>query len=305
MATFINRKEEVLEVKLTPRGKELFSEGKFSPEFYAFYDNDVIYDGEYAGFKEIQNNIVERIKERSRHKVTTNYGQVPVLQTQNYESLLSSSAEYFRVLGTNSPWSDFAPAWSISSFGESVGFSGSASVGVVEYKSSLSVPTLGSKLNTTYIDAVIEGTPITQWDSQDKLMLDVLEMNTTFKGNGNYSIEVYRIPDPINNPNNLVRLKFLNENSQAYNVLVEQEDPNVFQNPRLAFSLPEEGIELDFPVLNEDYVEYFLNLQLDQEIIEAPPLRSTSAYVAGRPDDPAVICRDRTPFPSGYDGSGR
>ncbi len=304
MATFINRKEEVLEVKLTPRGKELFSQGKFSPEFYAFYDSDVIYDGEYAGFKEIQNNIVDRIKERSRHKVITNYGSTPVLQTQDYEALVSSSAEYFRVLGTNSPWSDFAPAWSISSFGDSVGFSGSASVGVVEYKSSLSIPSIGSKLKTTYTDTTIEGTPITQWESQDKLLLDILEMNTTFKGNGNYTIEVFRIPDPTNNPNNLVRLKFLNDSSQSFTILKQQEDPNIFQNPRLAFSLPETGIELDFPVLDEQYVEYFLNLQLDREITEAPPLRSTSAYVAGRPDDPAVICRDRTPFPTGYDRAG-
>ena len=107
MATFINQKEEVLEVKLTPKGKELFSKGQFKPFYYSFYDSEVIYDGEYAGIKEIQNSIVDRIKERARTKVVTNYGQVPALQDQNYEALLSSSAEYFRVLGTKKQISDF------------------------------------------------------------------------------------------------------------------------------------------------------------------------------------------------------
>ncbi len=306
MATFINQKEEVLEVKLTPKGKELFSKGQFKPFYYSFYDSEVIYDGEYAGIKEIQNSIVDRIKERARTKVVTNYGQVPALQDQNYEALLSSSAEYFRVLGTNSPWTDFAPAWSVSSIGTSTGFSGSASQGVVQYKSALSIPTLTSKLTTKYRQFTIgedgeeEFTSIAR-EEQDNLTLDILEMNTIFKGNGNYTVEVFRIPDPINNPDNLVRLQFLDRNSKSYVLLKEQEDPNIFQNPQLALSLPEPGLEIDFPVLDETYVEYYMNFRLDREIIDAPAIRSTSAYVAGRPDDTAVICADRDPFPPGYD----
>ena len=40
---FFNRKEEVLEVQLTPYGKHKLSMCKFKPVQYAFFDRDVIY----------------------------------------------------------------------------------------------------------------------------------------------------------------------------------------------------------------------------------------------------------------------
>ena len=46
---FFNRKEEVLDVELTQYGKYLLSVGKFKPSFYAFFDDDVIYDTQYQG----------------------------------------------------------------------------------------------------------------------------------------------------------------------------------------------------------------------------------------------------------------
>ena len=51
MSVFINRKEEVLQVQMTPYGKFLFSQGKFKPRYYTFYDSDIMYDGNYGGIK--------------------------------------------------------------------------------------------------------------------------------------------------------------------------------------------------------------------------------------------------------------
>jgi hypothetical protein len=61
--TFFNQKEEVLEIEMTPYGKTLFSQGRFKPEYYAFFDDDVLYDSQYAGFTEVQNNAQPRIKD--------------------------------------------------------------------------------------------------------------------------------------------------------------------------------------------------------------------------------------------------
>ncbi len=44
MAKFINRQEEVLQIQLTPYGKHQFSRGEFNPEYYAYYDEDILYD---------------------------------------------------------------------------------------------------------------------------------------------------------------------------------------------------------------------------------------------------------------------
>ena len=52
---FFDKKEEVIDLKLTQYGKYLLSLGKFSPTFYAFHDENIIYDSEYAGFAETQN----------------------------------------------------------------------------------------------------------------------------------------------------------------------------------------------------------------------------------------------------------
>ena len=61
MTKFLNQKEEVIRIELTPYGKEKFSKGQFMPSYYAFYDNDILYDGVYGGITESQNRIVTRI----------------------------------------------------------------------------------------------------------------------------------------------------------------------------------------------------------------------------------------------------
>ncbi len=63
--SFFDSKEEVIDLQLTQYGKNLLSRGKFSPSFYAFFDDDVIYDASYAGVNEIQNKIEDRIQNKS------------------------------------------------------------------------------------------------------------------------------------------------------------------------------------------------------------------------------------------------
>jgi hypothetical protein len=61
---FLDPKERVIDLKLTPYGRYLLSTGKFKPAMYAFYDDDVIYDYEFAGIaNELQNEIEPRIQE--------------------------------------------------------------------------------------------------------------------------------------------------------------------------------------------------------------------------------------------------
>ena len=48
MAKFINKKEQVFDLKLTTYGHYLLSVGTFKPTYYAFYDDNVIYDNRYA-----------------------------------------------------------------------------------------------------------------------------------------------------------------------------------------------------------------------------------------------------------------
>lgn len=60
--SYSDPKEDVISLELTPYGKYLLSVGKLNPAYYAFFDDDIIYDSSYAGVTdEAQNNIEKRI----------------------------------------------------------------------------------------------------------------------------------------------------------------------------------------------------------------------------------------------------
>ena len=64
---FIDKKERVMDLKLTSYGHYLLSIGKFKPEFYSFYDDNVLYDGAYAQISESSNIIHDRIKNKTQY----------------------------------------------------------------------------------------------------------------------------------------------------------------------------------------------------------------------------------------------
>jgi hypothetical protein len=65
---FFDRKEEVIDIQLTPYGKYLLSSGRWKPTYYAFFDNDVIYDVAHTSITENQKDSSDRIKESVRMK---------------------------------------------------------------------------------------------------------------------------------------------------------------------------------------------------------------------------------------------
>jgi hypothetical protein len=72
--TFFNKKEEVLEIELTSFGKTLHSKGKLKPVYYAFFDDDVIYDGAYGSSDEDVDTRITKNTPRSR--IQYNYSSV-------------------------------------------------------------------------------------------------------------------------------------------------------------------------------------------------------------------------------------
>lgn len=65
---FLNQKQDVFDIKLTSHGRKLLSQGKLKPTYYAFYDEDIVYDAQATKTQdtsEPQNNIEKRIKEET------------------------------------------------------------------------------------------------------------------------------------------------------------------------------------------------------------------------------------------------
>jgi|ETNvirnome_6_100_1030635.scaffolds.fasta_scaffold03051_2 hypothetical protein len=60
---FFNKKEDVLDVQLTEYGKYLLSQGRMKPAYYAFFDDEVLYDLSASGDQnEAQKDVDRRIR---------------------------------------------------------------------------------------------------------------------------------------------------------------------------------------------------------------------------------------------------
>lgn len=88
---FINKKEEVIKLRLTQHGKHLLSIGKFKPDSYSLFDDDIIYDIRYAGMTEHQNDAQTRIKDQIRRDAQ--HLSTPIDKRHSIEDSLISTGE--------------------------------------------------------------------------------------------------------------------------------------------------------------------------------------------------------------------
>lgn len=101
--SLFNKKEEVLNTELTQYGKKMLSIGNFNPVYYAFYDDEVLYDTDCASFSESHTQSKSRIKDSITFKPFYSFTSI---QSNDKMSLDNE-------LGNSSLFSEYAPAWDI------------------------------------------------------------------------------------------------------------------------------------------------------------------------------------------------
>ena len=113
--SFFDKKEDVLEIVLTPHGRSLLSKGKLMPAYYAFLDDDVIYDVASVGDTEANYQVKERILESTPSlKPQTNHSDLMVKFTENEPDLTNDVVKKnIYTLGTSDVLEDYAPAWNV------------------------------------------------------------------------------------------------------------------------------------------------------------------------------------------------
>ena len=120
--TFFDKKQDVLKLELTPYGKSLLSNGKLMPKYYAFFDDDILYDSEHGGFTEEQNQIKDRIlSETPRLRPQREYLSVEGL-ISNFERKEDSSRPFSKLkldyltdpIGTSDQTSTKASSWNLT-----------------------------------------------------------------------------------------------------------------------------------------------------------------------------------------------
>lgn len=93
--SFFDKKQEVIDIKLTQFGKGLLARGFFKPVYYRFFDDDILYNSECAGFEEEQNRSQDRILESQRLKTQHLSVGVESSFDQNQNEINSGSAKTF------------------------------------------------------------------------------------------------------------------------------------------------------------------------------------------------------------------
>ena len=63
MSKFFNKKEQVYDLRLSAYGHYLLSTGKLKPTYYAFFDDNILYDPQYASGSEAQSDTDARIRD--------------------------------------------------------------------------------------------------------------------------------------------------------------------------------------------------------------------------------------------------
>ena len=108
MADIFDKKQEVLDVVLTRKGREMIAKNNFMPDHYEFYDSDIVYD---ANNNEEQNNSSVRIKDGLYQK-----GTVSVEKIIAEGSLLENDANGLlkNPIGSYQVGTQNAPAWNIN-----------------------------------------------------------------------------------------------------------------------------------------------------------------------------------------------
>tara|TARA_R100000315_G_scaffold61544_1_gene40290 strand:- start:720 stop:1655 length:936 start_codon:yes stop_codon:yes gene_type:complete len=262
---FFDQKEEVLEIELTPYGRYLLSLGEMRPAFYAFFDDDIIYDAECMGYAEDQNETEQRIKETPRTRCQSvfrdieddakayhtteraNEGQKKALQNY-FEREYALTSE----LGIADYYSNNAPSWDVDLLkgnikNSTLNYTGSGpryripqiNLSASSYDrivGSLS-PTLGPEVPFDEdLRTVIEFETDFVEIRQDFILLEINENNTVFQKE-NFEIELFEVRDQKEGESRtsdlLVPLKFTGPNKDR-----------------------------------TEYVNYYFNLELDMEIEE-------------------------------------
>ena len=109
----------MINIELTPYGRSLLSNGKLEAAYYAFFDNDILYDAAAGGFSEAQNEIQTRILSETPYLKPQRDKLSPEGLISSFERTQSDTRPHTKLklnymtepLGTSEQTSDFGPAW--------------------------------------------------------------------------------------------------------------------------------------------------------------------------------------------------
>lgn len=245
--TFFNKKEQVFDIQLTQYGKHLLSKGKFNPEFYAFYDDDIVYDIDYmtpsnnASLRtEKQNGSQKRIKNAARPTLQYNLGLIGAETNHKSMEARDERMALATPLGNSSLATSSAPCWNVKFLLGKMSGSSNA------YESSGSqvqnIPQINAEITYEYDIQKKSGII-----NEEIILLEIDEKNSRYSKD-NFLIEIFEVTH-------------VSESSPSgYSRAREVLRPLKY-GLNTPTKLKEEQIEID-----EEDAEFFVSLSFDDQI---------------------------------------
>tara|TARA_R100000152_G_C6751051_1_gene174715 strand:- start:183 stop:1094 length:912 start_codon:yes stop_codon:yes gene_type:complete len=255
--TFFNKKEDVLELQLTPYGRKLLSHGKLKPEFYAFFDDDILYDTGKAGFDEVNSESKARIltETPSLKPQSTNFGVETNIDTM-YGQVIDNYMP--NPIGSNSTIEKKTSGWNMVALDKEMDtFSLSSSLN----SPILNIPQVNCALNFTMS---VDNFNTFRGNFED--LANEFELRTDDKGNF-IKLEKETLVFYLTERNGFV-------NTDAYEVEVFMYEEDESDLKKLNFLKKEDNVKNDLLHIPKeqiiettpDNVEYYFEFLLDSEI---------------------------------------
>ena len=112
--SFLNKKEQVINLELTSHGRRMLAKGEFKPDSYSFFDDDILYDGLYAFLTESHNDVEDRILNTDRPALPGQfYSAETSLKEKKLDEYKNNFIYSYGELGNSSMLYDKAAAYQV------------------------------------------------------------------------------------------------------------------------------------------------------------------------------------------------
>ena len=258
---FFNKKEDVIDIKLTPYGKKLFAMGQFDPVYYSFHDEDILYDRTHIGLEEnakydnTNSLITNKFGNQSidkRISDSLSFTAQPIRSSFESETvgvnknLKENIFDLFSFIGSSKFESQYYPAYEVKLYRGNM-------TGSITY-------TTGSGFSNRHSSIYIEVTDVynnvsKSVTSDEYFLIRIRELNSLFEKE-NFEIEFFEIDEY--DAEYKTQLKYLS-----------QEFTKSEEEGLIGFSdLPTNGqISEGLPKTEDETVDYFFNVLFDKEIL--------------------------------------
>ena len=323
---FFDKKEDVLDIKLTPYGRHLLSKGQLMPMYYSFLDEDIIYDVKHINDTEENINIKTRIINETpslKPMYTFNSLEAEIDETETFNvgeaevEISDYSNEYFEsfrpasdvstkflqnTIGTSKQGNFNAPRWEINMLSSEIN-------SAVNHTSSIP--------NTTGISspsASILHIPQVQCELVYNVQVLTAGPGQAVGNSSNLDIQVYGDGTYLDVQEEMMLMEVLEKNGFIHDESFEIEvyrfnDESLFNNTFRPLKFINKLIGKDYRVEKDifiedptqtilqpdvDTVEYYFDLRVDEEIPEddicsaITELKSKGIYV----NDLNIVCPD-------------